>query len=127
MCEREPENTFDRYAVAVKKEGTIRTFASKGVAGVFTVFCNREIHSRKCERRAQARGMARTIFRTVMFQVFLVEKIHCRKYFVRLIFLALRNYKNFSTTKISRFTVLQFYTKLHCASQEQCHVCLGSH
>ena len=38
MCKREPGNTFDRYAVAVKKEGTIRTFASKGVAGVFAVF-----------------------------------------------------------------------------------------
>ena len=38
MCEREPENAFDQYAVAVKKEGTIRTFASKTVAGVFAVF-----------------------------------------------------------------------------------------
>ena len=38
MCEREPENAFDGYAVAVKKEGTIRTFASKAVGGVFAVF-----------------------------------------------------------------------------------------
>ena len=38
VCEREPENTFGRYAVAVKKEGTISTFASKAVAGVFAVF-----------------------------------------------------------------------------------------
>ena len=32
-----------------------------------------------------------------------VEKIRCRKYFVRLIFVALCDYKNFSTTKIFRF------------------------
>ena len=38
MCEREPENAFDRYGVAVKKEGTIRRFASKAVAGVLAVF-----------------------------------------------------------------------------------------
>ena len=40
MCERDPENASDRYAVAVKKEGTTyhRTFASKGIASVFTVF-----------------------------------------------------------------------------------------
>ena len=37
MCEREPENTFDRYAVAVKNEGTIRTFTSKAVVGVLAV------------------------------------------------------------------------------------------
>ena len=34
-----------------------------------------------------------------------VEKIRCGKYFVRLIFVALCGYENFSTTKISRFTV----------------------
>ena len=27
VCEREPENAFNRYAVAVKKEGTISSFA----------------------------------------------------------------------------------------------------
>ena len=35
MCEREPKNASDRYAVAVKKE---LTFASKGVTGVSAVF-----------------------------------------------------------------------------------------
>ena len=38
VYEREPKNAFDRYAVAVIKEGTTRTFASKAVMGVFAVF-----------------------------------------------------------------------------------------
>ena len=38
VCEREPKNAFGRYAVAVKKEGTMRTFALNAVAGVFAVF-----------------------------------------------------------------------------------------
>ena len=37
-CAKEPENAFNRYAVAVKKEGTISAFASKAVAGVHAVF-----------------------------------------------------------------------------------------
>ena len=28
---------------------------------------------------------------------------------------------------VNNIVILQFCTKLHCASQEQCHVCLGSH
>ena len=36
VCEREPENAFNQYAVAVKTEG--RTFVLKAVAGVFAVF-----------------------------------------------------------------------------------------
>ena len=38
VCKREPKNTSDRYAVAVKEELSSRTFASEGIAGVFTVF-----------------------------------------------------------------------------------------
>ena len=40
MCEREPKNSSDRYAVAVKNElrNYHRTFTSKAVAGVFAVF-----------------------------------------------------------------------------------------
>ena len=41
VCNREPENASDRYAVVVKKEGTRnynRVFASKAVEGVFAVF-----------------------------------------------------------------------------------------
>ena len=34
-------------------------------------FCDGEVHSRKCERRARARGMARSIIRIVI--------IRCRK------------------------------------------------
>ena len=37
VCEREPENASDRYAVAVRKEHC-RTFGSKGVVGVFAAF-----------------------------------------------------------------------------------------
>ena len=49
MYERKPENAFNRYPMAVKKEGTISTFTSKAVAGVYVVFVTaREIHSRKC-------------------------------------------------------------------------------
>ena len=28
---------------------------------------------------------------------------------------------------VNNIVIFQFCTKLHCASQEQCHVCLGSH
>ena len=38
VCEREPKNASDRYAVAVKEELSSRTFALKGIAGVFAVF-----------------------------------------------------------------------------------------
>ena len=40
MCEREPKNPSDRYAVAVKNEGTIIEHLprSKAVACVFVVF-----------------------------------------------------------------------------------------
>ena len=38
LVSKEPENAFNRYAVAVKKEGTISAFASKAVAGVHAVF-----------------------------------------------------------------------------------------
>ena len=37
VCEREPKNASDRYAVAVKEELSSRTFALKGIAGVFAV------------------------------------------------------------------------------------------
>ena len=96
---RESENAFDRYGVAVKKDQDIC------LESCVRCFCDREIHSRKCERRARACGIARTIIRTVCFNYSLLKKIHCRKYFVRLIFVALCDYENFSTTKISRFTV----------------------
>ena len=51
--------------------------------------------------------MARSIIRIVI--------IRCRKYFVRLIFVALCDYENFSTMKISRFTVGREH-------QEQCYL-----
>ena len=39
MCEREPKNSSDRYAVTVKNEGTITEhLPSKAVVGVFAVF-----------------------------------------------------------------------------------------
>ena len=40
--------------------------------------------------------------------IIIVEKLCCRKYFTRLIFVALCDYENFLTTKISRFTVYQW-------------------
>ena len=58
-----------------------RTFASKAVAGVFTVFA------------------------TGRYTVASAEKIPCRKYFMRLIFVALCNYEIFQQQKISQFTV----------------------
>ena len=49
VYEREPENAFNRYAMAVKKEGSVNLIASKAVVGVYVVFVTaREIHSRKC-------------------------------------------------------------------------------
>ena len=44
---------------------------SKPVTDVFAVFCNGEVHSRKCEHRTRARGMVRSIIRIVT--------IHSRK------------------------------------------------
>ena len=40
--------------------------------------------------------------------MFVVKKNCRRKYFVRLIFVALCDYKNFLTTKISQFTILKY-------------------
>jgi len=43
VCEREPQNLSDRYAVAVKKRRNChRTFTSKAVACVFAVFATRK-------------------------------------------------------------------------------------
>ena len=67
-------------------------------------FCDGEVHSSKCEHQTRTRGMAQSIIRIV---IICCRKIPCRKYFVRLIFVALCDYENFSTTKISRFTVHQ--------------------
>ena len=46
ICEREPENASDCYAVAVKKEGTIigHLATSKAFTGVFTVFAALRCH-----------------------------------------------------------------------------------
>ena len=41
MCEREPENTSDRYVVAVKKEGTIMGHLSRKVSRVCSLFLRR--------------------------------------------------------------------------------------
>ena len=49
--------------------------------------------------------MACTIIRTVTFQLFVVEKISCRKYFVRLIFVALCDYGKFSTKALHLLVV----------------------
>ena len=44
-----------------KQRNYHRTFTSKAVAGVFAAFA-REVHSRKCERRARARGIFKIFF-----------------------------------------------------------------
>ena len=87
-----------------KQRNYHRTFTSKAVVDVFAVFATGK-YSRKCECRARARGMAQSIIRIVIIRC---RKIRCRKCFVRLIFVALCDYENFSTAKISRFTVFFF-------------------
>ena len=37
ICEREPDNASDRYAVAVKREGTIVGHLPRKITSVFTV------------------------------------------------------------------------------------------
>ena len=68
VCEREPS---DRYAVAVKNEGTIIEHLPRKLSRVCSLFCDGEVHSNKCERQTRARGMARSIIRIVI--------IRCRK------------------------------------------------
>ena len=80
---------------------------------VCSQFLRREVHSRKCERRARARGMARSIIRIV--------KIRCRKYFVRLIFVALCDYENFpiyGICEVSSRTLFQLSNSL--TGQSEC-------
>ena len=48
VCEKEPENASDRYAVAVRKELST-TFASKGTVGVFAVLATRRYY-RMCSK-----------------------------------------------------------------------------
>ena len=95
-----------------KQRNYHRTFTSKPVTGVFTVFAT---GSTPCEHQVWARGMAQSITCIII--------ILCRKYFVRLIFVALCDFENFSTTKISRFTVFcpwvkQDLTSLHNINRE---------
>ena len=67
-----PKNSSDRYAVAVKNEGTIIEHLPRKLSRVCSLFLrDGEVHSRKCECRARARGMARSIIRIVI--------ICCRK------------------------------------------------
>ena len=74
MCEREPKKLFRLIRCGCEKRRNYhRTFTSKAVAGVFAVFCDGEVHSRKYERRRRARGMVRSIIRIVI--------IRCRKKF----------------------------------------------
>jgi len=56
--------------------------------------------------------------RSIIHIVIIVEKIRRRKYFVRLIFVALCDHENFSTMKISRFTV-PFIIARHYPTQNQ--------
>ena len=41
VCERDPENASDRYAVAVKKEGTIMGHFPRKVSQVCSLFLRR--------------------------------------------------------------------------------------
>ena len=41
VCERDPENASDRYAVAVKKEGTIMGHLPRKVSRVCSLFLRR--------------------------------------------------------------------------------------
>jgi len=84
-CEREPENTFDRYAVAVKKEGTIIGDLPPKLLRVFAVFATGRYTVASVSVKHEQRGMVCTIIYTIMIYLFTVEKICCRKYFVRLI------------------------------------------
>ena len=106
VCEREPENTFDRYAVAVKKEGTIIGDLPPKLLRVFAVFATGRYTVASVSVKHKQHGMVCTIIYTIMIYLFTVEKICCRKYFVRLILVALCDCENFSTTKISQFTYI---------------------
>ena len=96
VCEREPQNASDRYAVAVKKELSQYIYL-ESCRGCVHYFIDGKVHSHKCERRARACGMA---------QLFVVEKFAVEK---RLIIVALCDNENCSTTKISRFTVYAIF------------------
>ena len=63
MCEREPKNYSDRYAVAVKNEGTIIEHLPRRLSRVCSLFLRRG--------STRARGMARSIISIVI--------IRCRK------------------------------------------------
>ena len=57
VCEREPENTFDLYAVAVKKEGTIIGDLPPKLLRVFAVFATgRYTVTSVCQARATWNG-----------------------------------------------------------------------
>ena len=71
VCEREPKNTSDRYAVAVKNNGTIIEHLPQKLSHVCSLFCDGEVHNSKCERQTRACGMARSIICIII--------IRCRK------------------------------------------------
>ena len=60
------KSSSDRYAVAVKNEGTIIEHLPRKLSRCVRCFCDGEVHSRKCERRTRARGMAQSITGIVM-------------------------------------------------------------
>ena len=73
ICEREPDNASNRYAVDAKRRNYCWTFASR---------TNKCVRCRKC---------------------FTGLIICCTKYFAIFIFVALSDYENILTMKISRF------------------------
>ena len=72
-----PKNSSNRYAVAMKNEGSQNIYL-KTCRGCVRCFCDGEVHSRKCERRARACGIAQSIIRIVI--------IRCRKNSLQKIF-----------------------------------------
>ena len=62
MCKKD---SSDRYAVAVKNEGTIMEHLPRKLSRVCSLLLRWEVHSRKCERRVQARGLMWSIIRIV--------------------------------------------------------------
>ena len=71
MCKKEPKISSDRYAVAVKNEGTITENLPRKLSRVCSLFFDEEVHSRKCECRVQAHGLVWSIIHIVT--------IRCRK------------------------------------------------
>ena len=109
-CAKESPKTLLIDTLWPWKRNYHRTFVSKAVVGVFAVLWQGDTQSQVWASSTSTRnGMHYNSHRNVL--IIHCRKICCRKYFVRLIFVALYNYKNFSTPKISRFMVwvkLQF-------------------